>query len=329
MPIRDIQLPADLIPLGEMVVDTFQYPENPEWSVQADEQEDFASLVKNLARLWPIIRFGQLFSASLRDLIRGCSWEEDGKMVGCTMVQRRGSTNVWIVSTVGVLPEYRRRGLARKLIERGLEIIREHGGEKAFLSVIDGNLPAYKFYESLGFEHYSGDVEMQIHPDEVPPIPELPAGYNLLPLERFDWQPRYELEKRISPENLLKHEPVEEGRFRQPAIMRLILPLIIRAQGKKNQAFQIQDAAGQGVARLGYSVPVKEKGFSELLLRLDPNCPEIAPYIIGSMLHQIMTLAPTRRVEVSIPFWMESAIEAAKDAGFEKRLAYHRMGLVL
>ena len=118
MPIRDIQLPADLIPLGEMVVDTFQYPENPEWSVQADEQEDFASLVKNLARLWPIIRFGQLFSTSLRDLIRGCIWEEDGKMVGCTMVQRRGSTNVWIVSTVGVLPEYRRRGLARKLIER-------------------------------------------------------------------------------------------------------------------------------------------------------------------------------------------------------------------
>ena len=76
-------------------------------------------------------------------------------------------------------------------------------------------------------------------------------------------------------------------------------------------------------------MPVKEKGFSELLLRLDPNCPEIAPYIIGSMLHQIMTLAPTRRVEVSIPFWMESAIEAAKDAGFEERLAYHRMGLVL
>jgi hypothetical protein len=47
------------------------------------------------------------------------------------------------------------------------------------------------------------------------------------------------------------------------------------------------------------------------------------------MLHQIVNLAPNRRVQLSIPFWMEPAIEAAKDAGFETRLAYHRMGVVL
>jgi ribosomal protein S18 acetylase RimI-like enzyme len=324
-----MQLPVDLISIGEMLVETFQYPNNPEWSVQADEQDELADTIKNFARIWPIIRLGQIFSTSLRDIFRGCVWEEDGKMVGCTMVQRRGSTNVWIVATVGVLPEYRRRGIARKLVERGIEIIREHSGKKAFLDVIDGNLPAYKLYESLGFEHYSGNVEMQMHPTDIYPAPELPAEYHLLPLGRFNWQPRYDLEKRISPENLLKYEPVEEGRFRHPAAMRLILPLIIRAQGKRDEGFQIQDASGQGVARLGFSVPVKDKGFSELLLRMDPNIPELAPYIIGSMLHQITTLAPTRRVEVSIPFWIEPAIEAAKEAGFEKRLAYRRMGIVL
>ena len=180
-------------------------------------------------------------------------------------------------------------GLARELVERGIEIIREYGGEKAFLDVIDGNLPAYKLYENLGFEHYSGNVEMQMHPEDVFPAPIFPAGYQLLPLDRFDWQPRFELEMRISPENLLKYEPVEEGRFRHPPAMRLILPLIIRAQGKRDEAFQIQDTNGEGVARLGYSVPKKDKGFSELLLRMDPNIPELAPYIIGSMLHKITT----------------------------------------
>jgi GNAT superfamily N-acetyltransferase len=324
-----MHLPADFIPLSEMLVNTFQYPENPEWSIQSDEQEDFAETIKNLGRLWPVIRLGQFFSASLCDLLRGCIWEEDGNIVGCTMVQRRGSTNVWIVGTVGVLPEYRRQGIARKLVERGLEIMRENGGQKAFLDVIDGNMPAYKLYESLGFEHYSGNVEMQIHPDKVFPAPDLPDGYHLLPLKRFDWHPRYELEKRISPESLLKYEPVEEGRFRHSPVMRLILPLIIRAQGKREAAFQIRDTRGQGVARLGYSVPVKNQGFSELLLRMDPNIPELAPYIIGSMLHQITTLASTRRVEMAIPFWMEPAIEAAKAAGFEKRLAYRRMGIRL
>ena len=57
MPIRDIQFPADLVPVGDIVVDTFQYPENPDWGVQADEQEDFAAMVKNLARIWPRVKF--------------------------------------------------------------------------------------------------------------------------------------------------------------------------------------------------------------------------------------------------------------------------------
>ena len=330
MPIREMQLPADLISLGDMLMDSFQYPENPAWSVQSDEQEAFAASIKNLARLWPLIRFVQLFSAPTRDILRGCVWEENGRIVGCTLVQRRGSTKVWIVGTVGVLPEYRRRGIARKLVERGIGIIREQGGEKAILDVIDGNLPAYKLYESLGFEHYSGNVEMQLQPEGIIPNPELPSGYSIFPLDRFDWKPRFELEKRISPENLLKYEPVEEGRFRQPAAMRLVLPLILRAQGKREKAFQILDTAGSGVARLGFSVPInKDQGISELLLRMDPNVPDLAPYIIGTMLHQVTTLAPKRRVELAIPFWMEPAIEAAKAAGFEKRLAYLRLGLIL
>ena len=329
MPIRDLQLPTDLIPLGDLLFDSFHYPENPEWSVKDDEQEQIAETIKNLARIWPIIRVGQLFSSALRNLLRGCVWEEDGKLVGCTTVQPHGNTSVWIVGTVSVLPEYRRRGIARKLVERSLETSREHGGEKAWLDVIDGNLPAYKLYESLGFEAYSGHIDFHIQPEEVPPHPELPPGYTELPLKRFDWQPRYELEKRISPENLLKYEPVEEGRFRQTGIMRLIAPLIIWAQGTRDETFQILDAQGQIVARMGYSVPKKGNGANSIFLRLDPQRPELAPYMVGAMLHQVTTLNPGKRVELSIPLWMQPAIEAAQEAGFEKRLANHRMGLVL
>ena len=37
MPLRNLTLPYDLEPLVEMVAETFQYPGNPEWSVQTDE----------------------------------------------------------------------------------------------------------------------------------------------------------------------------------------------------------------------------------------------------------------------------------------------------
>ena len=329
MPIRDLQLPTDLLPLGDLLFGTFHYPENPEWSVKDDEQEQIAETIKNLARIWPVIRFGQLLSPTLKNLMCGCVWEEDGKMVGCTMVQPRGTTSVWIVGTVGVLPEYRRQGIARKLVERGLEIIRQEGGEKAWLDVIDGNLPAYKLYESLGFEAYSGHIDFHIQPEQVPAHPKLPVGYTELPLKRFDWQPRHEMEKRISPPNLLKYEPVEEGRFRQSGMMRLIAPLIIWAQGTRDEAFQILDTQGKIVARMGYSIPKKGNGVNSIFLRLDPQHPELASYMIGAMLHQIVTLNPGKRVELSIPLWMQPVIEAAQEAGFEKRVVYHRMGVVL
>ena len=42
MELRQLEWPRDLTPLGEMIFDTFQYPENPQWSVQTDEKEYIA-----------------------------------------------------------------------------------------------------------------------------------------------------------------------------------------------------------------------------------------------------------------------------------------------
>jgi GNAT superfamily N-acetyltransferase len=329
MPIRDLQLPADLLPLADMLADTFQYPENPEWNVQSDEQEQIAEATKNLARIWPLIRIGQAISPPLRDIFCGSVWEEDGKLAGLTLVQRRGSTNVWIVATVGVLPEYRRRGIARKLVERGIEIIRERGGQKAWLDVIDGNLPAYKLYESLGFEPYMAQAILDCQPKQAPAMPELPPGYTQTHLARFDWKPRYELEKRITPETLLKYEPVEEGRFRQPAIMRLLIPIINFAQGTRDENFMIRDAQGQVVARHIFLVPRRGKGLNQIGVRLDPQHPDIAPYLVNFLLHQAVTLSPGKRVVFEVPLWMEALLPAAQSAGFEQKFGFQRMGMVL
>ena len=81
MPMRPIKLPNDLLPLAEMLVDTFQYPENEAWSVQSDEQEQLVEGMRNLSRMWPLIRLIQLLSPPLRDLLRGYVWEENGLLV--------------------------------------------------------------------------------------------------------------------------------------------------------------------------------------------------------------------------------------------------------
>jgi len=231
---------------------------------------------------------------------------------------------------VGVLPAYRRRGIARKLVQAALHLIRSHGGTRAFLTVIDGNLPAYTLYQRLGFEHYSGSIEFQATPEQAIPAPELPAGYVQAPLDRFDWLPRYQLEQRISPPSLHPYEPVEEGRFRYPAMTRLLSPLVMRAQGIREEEFAIRTAAeGQIVARGEFGIPTRGKGVNRLWARLDPGHPELAPYLVSHLLHQVMALSPGRRIEPSVPQWMDGLLAAAEEAGFERRLEHCRMGLVL
>jgi hypothetical protein len=251
------------------------------------------------------------------------------------MIQRRGSTDAWVVGTVAVRPAYRRRGIARKLVHASLDLIRQHGGKKAILSVIDGNLPAYTLYESLGFEHYDSSIEFSLTPTQAlpaqaSPAPTLPEGYVQSPLARFDWRSRYELEKRISPENLLKYEPVEEGRFRYPAMTRLLLPLILFAQGTREEDFIVRTTADeQIVARGGYDVPKRGQGVHSLRVRLDSAHPQLAPYLVQHSLREVLTANPELRVELSVPRWMEAVAVAAQEAGFQRRMEYCRMGLEL
>lgn len=149
--------------------------------MQNDEKKQLIDMIKNLARLWPLIRGIQLLSPSLRDLLVGYIWEQDGKPVGATILSRRGSTDVWMIGTVVVMPDARRKGVALKLVEARIDLIQNKGGEKVLLSVIDGNLPAYSLYESLGFENYSRTVEFQLTPEGTHPETHLPLGYQLFP----------------------------------------------------------------------------------------------------------------------------------------------------
>ena len=56
------------------------------------------------------------------------------------------------IITIAVLPEFRRHGLAKALMERALAHIRGLGASTLFLDVEDGNLAAVRLYEGLGFK---------------------------------------------------------------------------------------------------------------------------------------------------------------------------------
>jgi len=52
---------------------------------------------------------------------------------------------------MGVLPEYRGRGIGRRLMEEALRRAKERGLERVELEVYAGNIPARRLYDAMGF----------------------------------------------------------------------------------------------------------------------------------------------------------------------------------
>ncbi|GAA2033705.1 hypothetical protein GCM10009819_17250 [Agromyces tropicus] len=58
----------------------------------------------------------------------------------------------WWIWDLGVRPEFRRRGIARRAMRMGEEIAREHGATRLMLNVFGFNDGAIALYESLGYD---------------------------------------------------------------------------------------------------------------------------------------------------------------------------------
>jgi ribosomal protein S18 acetylase RimI-like enzyme len=70
---------------------------------------------------------------------------ENGQPVAVGLVQNR------YVNTIGVLPEYRGRGLGRRVTEYCVNRLKERASGDIFLGVVDTNAVARKLYDSMGF----------------------------------------------------------------------------------------------------------------------------------------------------------------------------------
>lgn len=330
MPIRPFALPDDLSVLIDVIPPSFQYPENADWSIQHDEAESFVDSLDGIRRIWPLIRAVQVVYAPMRDVLRGYIWEEDGQAVGVSNVLRRGDTDQWVIGNVSVLPEYRRRGIARALVEASVDYAREHGATRILLDVVEGNTPAVKLYETLGFERFSGESQLSYEANGPVELVPLPDDYALEPARLYDWRPPYGLAQRITPDSVRRYRPVEEGTFRQPAVLRPFLPLIFRAVGTRPYSFRVRRRADeQVVAHIVCRVRTRDGGMNDIVVVLDPAHGAIAPALVTFALNRALAFAPGRRVELAVPHWQRPTINAALAAGFCTRFDYISMGLIV
>jgi ribosomal protein S18 acetylase RimI-like enzyme len=330
MSIRLFKLPEDLDNLYTLITDAFQYPENPEWNADADEAEGLKTAIQTFKRIWPLFRLINWMSPAMRDALLGYIWEEDGKPVGLVTVSRRGTTDSWMIGNVAVLPEYRRRGIAHKLVQAALEFIRERGGNMAALDVIAENLPAYKLYESLGFAHYSSLMELDLKSEKIPSRPSIPDGYVYEKIPMNEWRLSMEMAKRVTPEQVQAFEPIVKGRYYVAPVLVLFSNVLNKMRCVKVEDFALRDAKTNEVAALGFTTAqTRPGGKHNISMSLKLEHADLVPFLIQFMLHKVKSHSESHGVQTSLWEWRYFALDEHMKAGFEKRKEGRRMGLAL
>jgi ribosomal protein S18 acetylase RimI-like enzyme len=328
MNIREIKLPRDFDLILDMLLKSFQYPENPDWSIQAEEKTEIVDSIKSLKKIWFIMKFIGIFSYSVKNLMIGLVAEENGIPMGLILNQKMGSTDTWFISTVGVLPEFRRRGIARKLVEDGIEQIKERGGKIIILGVISGNLPAYSLYKDVGFVHFSGEMEMHLNLEDTCDEIKFPEGVELMELEQFEWQPRFEIMNFVTPDEIQQYEPIEVGRYKQSALMRLVIRVITLIQGNKIIE-KIVEVDKKAVGRIRIQIRKKVGGKHDLRIYLHKDYAELSDELTKYGLAMIKEFGIDKKVGTEVRQWLLHVIEAFENNGFQTVIEYHRLGLKL
>jgi ribosomal protein S18 acetylase RimI-like enzyme len=327
---RRLVLPGDLDIVYNLLVDSFQYPEHPEWDLEEDELEGFKATIATLKRIWPLYRLIKWTSPALRDALLGYIWEEDGQPVGLVSVSRRGSTDSWMVGNVSVLPEYRRRGIARRLVQAGLDFIREQGGKLAVLDVISGNLPAYELYKSLGFEHYTSMMEMEQRSGGVPALPPIPEGYLYEKVPMKDWQTPLELARRLVPDKVQAFDPPTKGRYYTPPALRLFATIMNKMRGTIAEDFALREAKTSQVVALGsINAQTRPGDRHHITMSVGQEQAALVPFLLQLMLHKVKSASPEHAVDTALWEWRYFTIEEHQKAGFTKGKEGHRLGINL
>ena len=82
--------------------------------------------------------------------------EEDGRIVGT--VQGQSNSIIGMIWKLGVLPDYRRRGIGKVLLKEMMKRLRDDGCVGANLLLRHDNMDVAEFYEKLGWEKWPNQL---------------------------------------------------------------------------------------------------------------------------------------------------------------------------
>lgn len=197
--IRPVNLRTDLAAMADLI--ELVFADSMDSSGRAAIRE-----MRALSRLGPGL--GALLGMGDLQQNMGFVYIADGRLIGNVSIYPaslppgvlRGE-RAWIIANVGVHPDYRGRGIARRLMETSLNALTQWAKGRravALLQVERDNLPARRLYDSLNFvNERAWTTWRRSSSPRLPPT--LIAAPYITRRRRGEWRAEYALAQRVRP----------------------------------------------------------------------------------------------------------------------------------
>ena len=148
----------------------------------------------------------------------GFVWEEDGRIVGNVTLLPTSSSHRFIIANVAIYPDYRRRGIARALMEVAQKEAQKRGASEIRLQVARNNAAARSLYDSLSYStlgtlttwNLLGSRSRRPHFESIP----ISDGIEVNQLPRSRWRDAYQLDRMTRQADLYWPGPLASDDYR-------------------------------------------------------------------------------------------------------------------
>jgi GNAT superfamily N-acetyltransferase len=235
-PIREIDLARDLNMVADLIELCFPIHLDPDGKTYVKEMRKTARDMRLMGWLSNVSELEPTRSS-------GFVWEEGGRIVGnlSLIPLRKDERRVYLIANVAVHPDFRRRGIARKLTQHALVYLAQQRESEVWLQVRDDNPPAIALYRSLGFIDQAARTTWRIRPEDFQSgLVTTRTGLSVRRRQRRDWEIQRNGLEAAYPQAIRWNLPVNFRRF-EPGVLQAISNVMegallkhwaVRADGK-------------------------------------------------------------------------------------------------
>jgi len=201
--IRPFQAQRDLSALASLIEIAFKDELAATGSRMVEDMRQFALM-------GPMLWMAQM----VQPMLAGYVWIEDGKLVGNITLTPEKEHGIWTISNVAVLPAYRGRGIAGKLLDTGLNHLRQRQGKLVLLQVRADNAVALTLYRHRGFHTFDTLHEMNLPKFHLPMLSSTVAS-GIRRVRPGDSRKLHQLVVESTPATVRRYRPVQPHTYRR------------------------------------------------------------------------------------------------------------------